>query len=139
MASYERLADSAFAAAMDIQRYLLDKSSSFQEYREFVNLLEEPLVSNESYKLLYDARNLPLYKAAWSNVFGQAATELKADLFLKRVSDLLNNTLQNIENGEPIKAADVIKFCLSLNQIFLEENARRYAANYQARIRNAAP
>jgi len=124
---------------MDIQRYLLDKSSSFQEYREFVNLLEEPLVSNESYKLLYDARNLPLYKAAWSNVFGQAATELKADLFLKRVSDLLNNTLQNIENGEPIKAADVIKFCLSLNQIFLEENARRYAANYQARIRNAAP
>jgi len=139
VASYERLADSAFAAAMDIQRYLLDKSSSFQEYREFVNLLEEPLVSNESYKLLYDARNLPLYKAAWSNVFGQAATELKADLFLKRVSDLLNNTLQNIENGEPIKAADVIKFCLSLNQIFLEENARRYAANYQARIRNAAP
>lgn len=136
VASYERLADSAFAAAMDIQRYLRNKSSSFQGYRGFVRLLEEPLVPNESYKLLYDARNLPLYKAAWSNVFGQAGTEVRADIFLKRVSDFLNNALQNIESGKPIKASELVRFCLALNQIFLEENARRYAANYRARMRS---
>jgi hypothetical protein len=138
VASYERLADSAFAAAMDIQRHLNGKDSSFQKYREFVSLLEEPLVPNETYKLLYDARNLPLYKAAWSTVFGPAATELKADIFLKRVSDLLSNTLQNVENGKPFKAAEIAKFCLALNQTFLEENARLYAVNFRARMRNAS-
>jgi hypothetical protein len=137
--SYERLADSAFAAAMDIQRQLQGKAPSFEGYRELVKLLEEPVVPNESYKLLYDARNLPLYRAAWSKAFGQAATEVKTEVFLKRVSDFLHQTLQNIEQGKPFKTEEMSKFCLALNQIFLQENAKQYAANYRARMSNAAP
>lgn len=139
VASYERLADSAFEAAMNIQRLMLGKASSFDEYRKFVNLLEEPLAPNESYKLLYDARNLPLYRAAWSNVFGQAATEMKTEVFLKRFSELLRGTLQSIEQGKSFKADEMSKFCLALNQIFLQENARQYATNYRTRMRNASP
>jgi hypothetical protein len=139
VASYERLADSAFEAAMSIQRLMQGRASSFEEYREFVHLLEEPIAPNESYKLLYDARNLPLYRAAWSNVFGQPATEVKTDLFLKRFSDFLRTTLQSIEQGKSFKADEMSKFCLALNQIFLQENAKQYAANYRTRMRNAAP
>jgi hypothetical protein len=139
VASYERLADSAFEAAMNIQRLIQGKTSSFEGYRRFVNLLEEPLAPNESYKLLYDARNLPLYRAAWSNVFGQSATEVKTEIFLKRFSDFLRNTLQSIEQAKPFKADEMSKFCLALNQIFLQENAKQYAANYRTRMRNAAP
>jgi hypothetical protein len=138
VASYERLADSAFEAAMTIQRINHDKGSSLEGYRAFVSLLEEPIAPNESYKLLYDARNLPLYRAAWSNVFGTAATEVKTDVFLKRVSEFLRSTLNNMEQGKPFKAEDMSKFCLALNQIFLQENAKQYAANYRARMRNAA-
>src|SRR5689334_1207022 len=101
VASYERLADSAFEAAINIQRLTKGKSSSFDDYLKFVKLLEEPLAPDESYKLLYDARNLPLYRAAWSNVFGQSTTEVKTDVFLKRISDFLRGTLQNIEEGKP--------------------------------------
>jgi hypothetical protein len=139
VASYERLADSAFEAAMNIQQLLQGKSSSFGGFREFVKLLEEPLAPDESYKLLYDARNLPLYRAAWSNVFGQSATEVKTEVFLRRVSDFLGSTLQNIEEGKSFKADEMSRFCLSLNQIFLQENAKQYAANYRTRMRNAAP
>jgi hypothetical protein len=139
VASYERLADSAFEAAMNIQRLVQGSASSFDQYREFVKLLEEPLATNESYKLLYDARNLPLYRAAWSNVFGQSATEVKTEVFLKRFSEFLRGTLQSIEQGKSFKADEMSKFCLALNQIFLQENAKQYAANYRTRMRNAAP
>lgn len=113
VASYERLADSAFEAAMNIHRLTQGKNSSFDDYRKFVDLLEEPLAPDESYKLLYDARNLPLYRAAWSNVFGQSATEVKTDIFLKRLSEFLRGTLQNIEDGKPYKADEMSKFCLA--------------------------
>lgn len=139
VASYERLADSAFEAAMDIQRMVQGKTSSFDGFRSFVKLLGEPLAPNESYKLLYDARNLPLYRAAWSNVFGAAATEVKPEVFLKRISDFLGIALQQIEQKKQFKADEMSKFCLALNQIFLQENAKQYAANYRARMRNAAP
>jgi hypothetical protein len=139
VASYERLADSAFEAAMNIQRLVQGSASSFDQYREFVKILEEPLAPNESYKLLYDARNLPLYRAAWSNVFGQSATEVKTEVFLKRFSEFLRGTLQSIEQGKSFKADEMSKFCLALNQIFLQENAKQYAANYRTRMRNAAP
>jgi hypothetical protein len=139
VASYERLADSAFEAAMNIQRLVQGSATSFDQYREFVKILEEPLAPNESYKLLYDARNLPLYRAAWSNVFGQSATEVKTEVFLKRFSEFLRGTLQSIEQGKSFKADEMSKFCLALNQIFLQENAKQYAANYRTRMRNAAP
>ena len=139
VASYERLADSAFEAAMNIQRLVQGSASSFDQYREFVKILEEPLAPNESYKLLYDARNLPLYRAAWSNVFGQSATEVKTEVFLKRFSEFLRGTLQSIEQGKSFKADEMSKFCLALNQIFLQENAKQYAVNYRTRMRNAAP
>jgi hypothetical protein len=139
VASYERLADSAFEAAMNIQRLAQGGASSFEQYREFVKLLEEPLAPNESYKLLYDARNLPLYRAAWSNVFGQPATEVKTEVFLKRFSEFLRGTLQSLEQGKPFKVEEMSKFCLALNQIFLQENARQYATNYRTRMRNAPP
>lgn len=139
VASYERLADSAFEAAINIHRLTQGKSRSFEDYRKFVKLLEEPLAPDESYKLLYDARNLPLYRAAWSNVFGQPATEVKTEVFLKRISEFLRGTLQNIEEGKSFKADEMSKFCLALNQIFLQENAKQYAANYRTRMRNASP
>jgi hypothetical protein len=139
VASYERLADAAFAAAVDIQRHLNGKASDFDAYRALVKLLEQPVAPDESYKLLYDARNLPLYKAAWFNAFGANATEMKTDTFLQRVSEFLQVPLRNLDSGKGFRAPkEVARFCLALSQSFLQENAAQYNQHYQARMKNAA-
>jgi hypothetical protein len=131
------LADAALAAGIEVQRYIEGKHSSLSDFRSFVSLLQEPITSNNSYKLLNDARNLPLYRAAYSNVFGSDTTK-QSDVLLQEISTLLKDAEQKIPNKKPDREP-IVRFCLALNRIFLAENARLYDDAYRARIKNATP
>ncbi len=78
MTSYESLADAAFAAAVDVQLKIDGLATNLENFQKFARLLREPILPGSEYKLLHDARNLPLYKAAWSNVYGQKIFRFEA-------------------------------------------------------------
>jgi DICT domain-containing protein len=138
MTSYETLADAAFAAAVDVQLVIEGKASSLDSFKKFASLLKEPISPDSSYKLLYDARNLPLYKAAWLSACDPKAIDLKSEQFLQRVADLLQRAQDDIENGKTADKQRIADFCLALNRVFLEENAKNFESAYGARAYNAA-
>lgn len=138
MTSYETLADAAFAAAMDIQLRIEGKRSDLSNFNTFVKLLKEPLSADDSYKLLDDPRNIPLYKAAWSDVYGKSSKEVKTENILQFISDMLQKAAEDISSLKAEEIKRVAKFCLSMNSIFLEENGRAIGNAFHARSQHAS-
>jgi hypothetical protein len=138
MTSYEGLADAAFAAAVDVQLKIEGLSSSLESFQKFAKLLKEPILPESEYKLLHDARNLPLYKAAWSNTYGQRNADLKPNVLLTKIAELLCSAEVEIDNWKKEDKQKVADFCLALNRAFLEENAKTYNMSYSARAMHAS-
>jgi hypothetical protein len=97
----ESLADAAFAAAMDVQLRIEGKKFDLANFNTFVKLLKEPLIADQSYKLLDDPRNIPLYKAAWSNVYGNPSKEVNTEYIMQFISDLLQKAETDISSLAP--------------------------------------
>jgi hypothetical protein len=138
MTSYESLADAAFAAAMDIQLRIEGKNSNLAKFNTFVKLLKEPLKADNSYKLLDDPRKIPLYKAAWSDVYGKSSKVEKTEDILKCISDMLQRAEDDLCNMKPEEIQKIAKFCLTMNSIFLEENGRAISNAFHARSQHAS-
>lgn len=138
MTSYESLADAAFAAAMDIQLRIEGKKFDLANFNTFVKLLKEPLRADDSYKLLNDPRNIPLYKAAWSNVYGNQSGGTKTEDILKFISDLLEKAEDDISSFDPEEVKRIAKFCLTMHSIFLEENGRGISNAFSTRSQHAS-
>ncbi|MGA7657066.1 MAG: hypothetical protein WCA96_09845, partial [Methylocella sp.] len=124
MTSYESLADAAFEAAVDVQLKIEGKPSSLDNFRKFARLLKEPILPGSPYKVLHDARNLPLYKVAWSNTYGPKSSELKPDILLNNIAELLQRVEDEIDRLKNEEKQRMAAFCLALNRVFLEENAK---------------
>lgn len=138
MTSYERLADAAFAAAMDVQLRIEGKATNLENFNEFVNLLKEPVHSENSYKLLQDPRNVPIYKAAWSNVYGGVTKDLKTEAVLSNIANLLKRFEENFQKQKPADVKKMVDFCLSLNSSFLDENGRSLNGAFNNRVQYAS-
>jgi len=138
MTSYESLADAAFAAAMDIQLRIEGKKFDLANFNTFVKLLKEPLSADQSYKLLDDPRNIPLYKAAWANVYGNKSKEVKTEDILKFISDLLQKAEADISSLTHEEVKRIAKFCLTMNSIFLAENGRAMSSAFSTRSQHAS-
>jgi hypothetical protein len=139
MTSFEKLADAAFAAAVDLQQLKGGKPGG-DRFRYFAKLLREPISADHSYKLLYDARNLPLYREAWRVAFPDttALDTAKGEALLGRIADALQTAEKAIETHKSFDVTGIARFCLHLNRIFLEENGRAYSESYKARASHAS-
>ncbi len=138
MTSYESLADAAFAAAVDVQLKIEGLSTSLDNFRRFAKILKEPIFPGSEYKLLHDARNLPLYKVAWSNTYGDINSKLPPQVLLTKIAELLQRAEGGFDRFEKEDKQGIADFCLALNRAFLEENAKSYNSSYSARAMHAS-
>lgn len=130
LVSYEKLADTALSAALEI-REAKQERPDFDQLNALVSMLRDPVQSESDYKLLTDARNLPVYRAAWEQTFGPS--KLKQEVLLERLSEFLAKSIEFARKpgGERDHLYD---FCLALNRLFLEKSATRIIQNRTAGI-----
>lgn len=114
------------------------KKSDLANFNTFVKLLKEPLSADTSYKLLDDPRNFPLYKAAWSNVYGNQTKEFKTENILQSISDMLQKATEDISSLKTEDVERIAEFCLTMNSIFLEENGRAISNAFNTRAQHAS-
>ena len=119
--SYEKLADTSLRAALELRRADAP-NAEFAHLAELVAMLRAPVDSDADYKLLTDARNIAIYRAAWEEAFG-AESKLKPDAFLTKLSGFLSKSIET--NGRPRDSHSLYEFCLALNRLFLEKSANR--------------
>ncbi|MEQ1933353.1 MAG: hypothetical protein ABL962_05670 [Fimbriimonadaceae bacterium] len=128
--SYERLADTALNAALEIRKAKAE-TPDFNSLSQLVTMLRDPIQNAGEYKLLTDARNLPVYRAAWEQAGMQG--KLKQEVFLDRLSDFLTKSIEYAR--KPGGDRDrLYEFCLALNRLFLEKSAKRLIQNRTAGI-----
>lgn len=123
--SHEKLADAALNAALEVRRSKTQPSSDLVHLRELIQILRDPIGPQAHYKLLTDARNLGAYKEAWELTFGSRDRKLKTDVFMKRLSDFLERSVETVQRGEPKDVEAISGFCLALSRLFLEKSAGR--------------
>lgn len=133
MTSYESLADAAFSAAVDIQMQIEGKETTLENFHKFARLLKEPISPSSSYKLLHDARKLPLYKAAWSE--SSASTTNSRSTIEEIARFLARAESNNWTHPDKVRMAE---FCLALSRVFIEENAKDLISSYNARSIHAS-
>ncbi|MDR3557934.1 MAG: hypothetical protein P4L61_00185 [Candidatus Pacebacteria bacterium] len=138
MTSYEGLADAAYSAAVNVEKYLNGKDKDLNKLDVFSRLLSEPLIANSEYKLLYDARIVPLYRSVWSEFKGIPFPKKNTDTLLSEISSFIKDAKSDIEkNNMKAHGRQVAKFCLMLNKMFLEKNADMYETSFRSRVSNA--
>lgn len=119
--SYESLADAALDAAIDLQKFIETEQRNFAKFESFVRLLQEPIGAEGQYKLLHDVRKLPLYRAAWVDVFGDSGLKLKSSVLLERLSKFLKNSIADIDKKTTKDLEQIVEFCLALNRAFVQQ------------------
>lgn len=118
------MADTALKAAIELRKSRTAEHAEFKHLNELAEMLRAPVDDDSGYKLLTDARNTSVYRAALEHAEGKES-KLKQEALLEKVSNILAKSAEFAKKPNSPDAVFLYDFFLALNRLFLEKSANR--------------